>query len=166
MDKKNKSATVVQSSIRFRPDLKKRVDYALVERETTLQAAIDEALEDWLIKNVTISQKSPSFSDETALISLHPPDVGGEATKFIEQLTVLREAANAITRAVELCLELIHGQSASDPGESIADLRKGIQDAKTRAERTGRTMEDGEGPGGSVPTAKRKPRKIGGGGHR
>ncbi len=82
--KKNPSRTegpLVQSSIRFRPDLKKRVDHACIERHVTLQSAINDALEQWVsrpsgaahLPTLTVPQAS-EIPDLAAALARPDPD--------------------------------------------------------------------------------------------
>ncbi len=147
MEKRNKIsegtteglAMLTQTSIRFRADLLKRVNHARIDRDKTLQQAVDEGLELWLAANIPSEEGLGTVQESQAL---------GTNTDSLQRQPVIELnllEASAINEKLDLLIELsraAHGESRQ-PKLRGKDFDRRLERAQAQAEKIGRSAAHG-----------------------
>ncbi|HXI90487.1 MAG TPA: hypothetical protein VNH18_29470 [Bryobacteraceae bacterium] len=180
MAKEKSSGLLVQSSIRFKADLKKRVDFAVLDRGTSLQAAIHEALEAWLLAIPANAGIETSTSNEKVAVLQVTSSLqkSNQSEIAVQSLTALHEqlehilkhgpptAIAAITSNLEafsLLTDLAgapHGE-IDRPATEESDIQQGMDRSRALGARAEELAERIGIPGAPAEKEKTKhPRKA------
>lgn len=102
-ERKIDDKALLQTSIRIRADLKKRVDHMVVERGSSLQKAIDHGLELWLAASPQLPAGSPAKAQDVTSdmdSSTYPRDIDtlfqSALAPIQQQLVSINEQYSAI----------------------------------------------------------------------